>query len=88
VAYHELIGNAVTSNAICEFVKRRPQDAVLPKWLSPHSFRVTGITDLLGQGVPLEDLQRLAAHAEPRTTVPYDRWQRTVTRNIVERISI
>jgi len=25
--------------------------------LSPHSFRVTGITDLLTQGVPLDDVQ-------------------------------
>lgn len=30
---------------------------------SPHSFRVTTITDLLEQGVPLEDAQRLAGHA-------------------------
>lgn len=56
--------------------------------LSPHSFRVTGITDLLTQGVPLEDVQHLAGHAEPRTTGLYDRRQKRVTRNIVERISI
>jgi hypothetical protein len=29
----------------------------LPPELSPHSFRVGGITDLLSQGVPLEDVQ-------------------------------
>jgi integrase/recombinase XerD len=51
-------------------------------------FRVTGITDLLTQGMPLEDVQRLAGHAEPRTTALYDRRQKKVTRNIVERISI
>jgi site-specific recombinase XerD len=46
------------------------------------------VTDLLGQGVPLEDVQHLAGHADPRTTRLYDRRQRRVTRNIVERISL
>jgi integrase/recombinase XerD len=49
---------------------------------------VTTITDLLEQGVPLEDVQRLAGHAAPRTTRLYDRRQKKITRNVVERISI
>ena len=40
------------------------------------------------QHVPLEDVQHLAGHADPRTTRLYDRRRRKVTRNIVERISI
>jgi hypothetical protein len=40
------------------------------------------------QNVPLEDVQHLAGHADPRTTRLYDRRRRKVTRNIVERISI
>ncbi len=56
--------------------------------LASHSRRVTTITDLLEQGVALEDVQRLAGHADPRTTRLYDRRQRKITRNIVERISI
>jgi integrase/recombinase XerD len=78
----------MSSKTICELVKRRLKDAGLPLRLSPHSFRVTAITDLLTQGVPLEDVQYLAGHAEPRTTGLYDRRQKKVTRNIVERISI
>jgi integrase/recombinase XerD len=73
---------------ICRMVKRRLADAGLPEYLSPHSFRVTTITDLLTQGVPLEDVQYLAGHADPRTTRLYDRRQKRVTRNVVERISI
>lgn len=73
---------------VCRMVKRRLKDARLPAILSPHSFRVTTITDLLEQGVPLEDVQRLAGHSDPRTTRLYDRRQKKVTRNIVERISI
>lgn len=84
----QLTGNPLTTKSICELVKRRLKDAGLPSRLSPHSFRVTAITDLLTQGVPLEDVQYLAGHAEPRTTGLYDRRQKRVTRNIVERISI
>ena len=46
-------------------VQRRLREAGLPGVLSPYSFRVTTITDLLEQGVPREDVQRLAGHAGP-----------------------
>lgn len=78
----------MSSNDIGRMVKRRMKAASLPSRLSPHSFRVATITDLLSQGVPLEDVQNLAGHADPRTTRLYDRRQKRVTRNIVERISI
>src|SRR5579871_702571 len=68
--------------------KRRAEDAGLPAHLSPHSVRVTALTDLLEQNAPMEDVQRLAGHADPRTTGLYDRRQKKITRNIVERISI
>ncbi len=76
------------TTSVGELVKRRLADAGLPLRLSPHSFRVAAITDLLTQGVPLEDVQYLAGHAEPRTTGLYDRRKKRVTRNVVERISI
>ena len=69
-------------------LKRRLKDAGLSGRLSPHSFRVLAITDLLSQGQPLEDVQYLAGHSDPRTTRLYDRRQKKVTRNIVERISV
>jgi integrase/recombinase XerD len=83
-----LTGNAITSKRICELVKRRLKDAGLPLRLSPHSLRVTAITDLLTQGAPQEDVRYRAGRAEPRTTGLYDRRQKKVTRNIIERISI
>jgi site-specific recombinase XerD len=83
----QLTGNAITNKTICELFKRRLRDAGLPHRLSPHSFRVAAVTDLLTQGVPLEDVQYLAGHSEPRTTALYDRRQKRVTRNTVERIS-
>jgi integrase/recombinase XerD len=65
---------AMTANDIYRMVKRRLRDAGLPaRNLSCHSFRATTITDLLTQGVPLESVQYLAGHADPRTTRLYDR---------------
>lgn len=84
----QLTQNPMTAGDMSRMVKRRMRDAGLPSRLSPHSFRVTTITDLLSQGVPLEDVQNLAGHADPRTTRLYDRRRRKVTRNIVERISV
>lgn len=78
----------MSSGDISRMVKRKCRQAHMPPSFSPHSFRVTTITDLLNQGVPLEDVQHLAGHADPRTTRLYDRRRRKVTRNIVERISI
>ena len=83
-----LSAKAPTAGDLGRMVKRRMKDAGLPARLSPHSFRVTTITDLLEHGVPLEDVQQLAGHADPRTTRLYDRRQKKVTRNVVERISI
>ncbi len=80
--------NAMRAHDLCRMVKRRMKAVGLPSRLSPHSFRVATITDLLEQGVPLEDVQQLVGHADPRTTRLYDRRQRRITRNIVERISI
>lgn len=84
----QLTNYGMTPSDMGRMVKRRMRDAGLSSRLSPHSFRVATITDLLSQGVPLEDVQNLAGHADPRTTRLYDRRQRRVTRNIVERISI
>jgi site-specific recombinase XerD len=83
-----LTKNAMTGIDVCRMMKRRLKAAGLPSHFSPHSFRVATVTDLLGQNVPLEDVQYLAGHADPRTTRIYDRRRRKVTRNIVERISI
>jgi integrase/recombinase XerD len=83
-----LTAKPLGTERICELVKRRLKDAGLPSRLSPHSFQVTAITSLLEQGVPMEDVQYLAGHAEPRTTGLYDRRKKRVTRNIVERIPI
>lgn len=84
----QLTDKPMSAGDMGRMIKRRMSSIGLPSRLSPHSFRVATITDLLEQGVPLEDVQHLAGHADPRTTRLYDRRHKTVTRNIVERISI
>jgi integrase/recombinase XerD len=81
-------GRGISADDMGQMVKRRLKAAGLPERLSPHSFRVAVITDLLAQGVPLEEVQELAGHADPRTTRLYDRRKRKVSRGIVDRISI
>jgi integrase/recombinase XerD len=83
-----LTANAPTAGDLGRMVKRRMKDTGLPDRLSPHSFRVATITDLLNQGEALEDVQHLAGHADARTTRLYDRRQKAVTRGLVERISV
>jgi integrase/recombinase XerD len=46
----QLTENALYVEDVCRIAKHRLRDADLPDVLSPHSFRVTTITDLLEQG--------------------------------------
>ena len=84
----QLTDKPLSANSMGLMLKRRLKDAGLPPVFSPHSFRVLVVTDLLSQDVPLEDVQYLVGHANPKTTQIYDRRRRRVTRNIVERISV
>jgi integrase/recombinase XerD len=83
-----LKATGMTADDMGRMIKRRMSAIGLPEPLSPHSFRVATITDLLTQGVPLADVQHLAGHADPRTTRLYDRRQKIVTRGIVDKISV
>jgi hypothetical protein len=52
---------------------REVRVAGIPRHISPHSLRHPAITNALDAGVPLQDAQILARHADPRTTEHYDR---------------
>ena len=68
-------------------LKRRLLAAGLPGNLRPHSFRVLVVTDLLEQGVPLEDVQTLVGHSQPQTTALYDRPERRLSRSTCRRVA-
>ncbi len=47
----------------------------------PHSLRHSFITAALDAGVPLRDVQEAASHADPRTTMRYDRGRGSLDRH-------
>ena len=81
-------GRRLSANAVRSQLNRRLRAAGLPGNLQPHSFRVLVVTDLLEQGVPLEEVQTLVGHSQPQTTALYDRRERRISRSVVERISV
>jgi site-specific recombinase XerD len=62
-------------------VKRLVKRAGIDKRISPHSLRHSFITAALDAGVPLRDVQEAASHADPRTTMRYDRARRSLDRH-------
>jgi integrase len=69
-----------------DMLKRRLKQAGLPAHYSPHSFRATGITNFLENDDTLEAAQRIAGHADSRTTKLYDRRGQKVLLEDMERI--
>jgi integrase/recombinase XerD len=47
----------------------------------PHTLRHAFITAALDTGVPLRDVQEAASHADPRTTMRYDRARTSLDRH-------
>ena len=62
-------------------VRRLAKRAGIDKRISPHSLRHSFITAALDAGVPLRDVQEAASHADPRTTMRYDRARRSLDRH-------
>lgn len=85
---NRLSNRRLADNDVCRMVKRRILACGLPEDLSAHSFRVATITNLLSQEIPIESVQQLTGHADARTTKLYDRSNRKITRNLVERINL
>ena len=66
---------------IDRMVKRLARRAGITKRISPHSLRHSFITAALDAGVPLRDVQEAASHADPRTTMRYDRGRGSLDRH-------
>lgn len=66
--------------AATRIVKRLSRRAEIEKTISPHSLRHSFITAALDAGVALRDVQEAASHADPRTTMRYDRARRSLDR--------
>jgi len=62
-------------------VRRVARQAGITKPVGPHTLRHAFITAALDAGVPLRDVQDAASHADPRTTMRYDRARTSLDRH-------
>ncbi len=74
-------GRRMDRGAADRIVKRLARRAGISKQISPHSLRHTFITLALDAGVALRDVQEAASHADPRTTMRYDRGRQSLDRH-------
>jgi integrase/recombinase XerD len=66
-------GMRLDRHAAARIVHRIARRAGITKRVGPHTLRHAFITAALDAGVPLRDVQEAASHADPRTTMRYDR---------------
>ena len=66
-------GHRLDRHAAARIVRRIARRAGITKRVGPHTLRHAFITAALDAGVPLRDVQEAASHADPRTTMRYDR---------------
>lgn len=66
-------GRRMDRHAAGRVVRRIARRAGITKKVGPHTLRHAFITAALDAGVPLRDVQEAASHADPRTTMRYDR---------------
>ena len=66
-------GRRLDRHGASRVVRRVARRAEITKPIGPHALRHAFITAALDAGVPLRDVQEAASHADPRTTMRYDR---------------
>jgi site-specific recombinase XerD len=66
-------GRRLDRHGAARIVRRVARRAGITKAKGPHTLRHAFITAALDAGVPLRDVQEAASHADPRTTMRYDR---------------
>ena len=74
-------GERMNRHQAARVVRRLARGAGIDKKISPHSLRHSFITVALDAGVPLRDVQEAASHADPRTTMRYDRARQSLDRH-------
>jgi integrase/recombinase XerD len=74
-------GRRLDRHGAARVVHRVTRRAGITKDVSPHTLRHAFITAALDAGVPLRDVQEAASHADPRTTMRYDRARTSLDRH-------
>jgi integrase/recombinase XerD len=74
-------GKRLDRHGAARTVRRVTRRTGIAKHVSPHTLRHAFITAALDAGVPLRDVQEAASHADPRTTMRYDRARTSLDRH-------
>ena len=74
-------GQRLDRHGTARIVRRVARRAGITKPVGPHTLRHAFITAALDAGVPLRDVQEAASHADPRTTMRYDRARGSLDRH-------
>lgn len=76
-------GTRMDRNCATRRLRRLAEQAgvTLPR-MHPHMLRHTFVTTMLDAGVDLRDVQIAARHADPRTTMRYDRARKNLDRHL------
>ncbi len=73
-------GRRLDRHGAARIVRQVARRAGITKAVGPHTLRHALITAALDAGVPLRDVQEAASHADPRTTMRYDRARASLDR--------
>jgi site-specific recombinase XerD len=74
-------GRRLDRHGAARIVRQAARRAGITKPVGPHTLRHAFITAALDAGVPLRDVQEAASHADPRTTMRYDRARASLDRH-------
>ena len=74
-------GRRLDRHSAGRVVRKVARRTGIGKAVTPHTLRHTFITAALDAGVPLRDVQEAASHADPRTTMRYDRARDSLDRH-------
>ena len=74
-------GRRLDRHGAGRIVRKVARRADISKNVGPHTLRHAFITAALDAGVPLRDVQEAASHADPRTTMRYDRARGSLDRH-------
>jgi integrase/recombinase XerD len=66
-------GRRLDRHGAGRIVRKTARRAAIGKAVTPHTLRHAFIAPALDAGVPLRDVQEAASHADPRTTMRYER---------------
>jgi integrase len=82
------LDKALDASTVWQLVIRYVREAGIRKRITPHSLRHTSITLALDAGATIRQAQTFAGHADPKTTVRYDRTREDLDKSAAHLINL